>query len=78
MLGACISISKNIIVPVLKIPWALQSKESTLVACLIQLEQTLMSVLGYIVKAIVVSQRNSVHIYNDKGAEKHLTFSFKC
>ena len=60
MLGACISILRNTIVLILKTPWALQSKESTLVACLIQLEGTLMLVLGYIVKAIVVSQTHVI------------------
>ena len=62
-LGACISFSKNVIVLVLKTPWGLLSKESTPVACLIQLEGTLMSMLGYIVKAIGVSQaRIRIHV----------------
>jgi len=55
MLAVCISLWQNNIILILKTPWGLLSKESTPVACLIQLEGTLMSVLGYIVKAIVVS-----------------------
>ena len=49
MLGVCTS---GYIVLLLK---ALVSKESTPVACLIQLEETLSSVLGYIVMTIPVS-----------------------
>ena len=56
ILDACISILTNVIVLVLKTPWTVLNKGSTPVACLMQLEGILMSMLGYIVKAIMVSQ----------------------
>ena len=63
MRGVCISIMRNdyiitdeAITPHLRM-------ESTPVVCLIQLEGTLMSMLGYIVKAIGVSQaRIRIHV----------------
>lgn len=55
MLDVCGSILLRLIVLILKTTWGLLSKESTPAACLLQLEGTLMSVLGYIVMATTVS-----------------------
>ena len=53
VLGVYTSTSMDIITMV-EMLWGLLSKESTPVACLMQTEGTLTSVLGYIVKAITV------------------------
>jgi len=55
MLAVCISISVNVIVLITKTLWKLLSKESTPVACLMELEVALMSMLGYTMKATTVS-----------------------
>ena len=52
MLGVCISTYLD--ATIFKITQVLMTKESIPVACRIQLEGTLMSVLGYIVKTILV------------------------
>ena len=55
MLGVCTSTCTKLIVLTLKITWTVVRKEFIPAACLIQLEGTLMSALGYIIMATPVS-----------------------